>query len=275
MKKLINNIYNLSKDMSRRNTASYAASVAFFFFMSFIPTIMFLFSIVRFLPITAQEVTHYLSEIVPDVLMDTVQKFIYNIYNSSLSLIPITLIGVLWSANMGMMGMIRALNGILDLEDKRNYIVLRLVATVYTVFLLLGLIISLILLGFGKSIVNAIVGRFPDLQILLRDVLVIRFLVIFIILALLFTLIYTFLPARRQSFLKCIPGAVFASLGWILVSMGLSIYIRVFNGFSVYGNLTAFMLLLFWLYLCFNLLMIGAFLNKYYEGAISRIVKRR
>jgi len=270
MKKLIKNIYDFSKDMSRHNTASYAASVAFFFFMSFFPTLMFLFSILKYLPLTPSDITQFLDSFIPEILMKTVNEIIDDIYNSSLSLIPITVIATLWSANMGMMGLIRALNGVLGLTDKRNYFVLRLVATLYTVFLLAGLIISLIIMGFGKTIVAYIISIFPEVGLLINRFLLFRSIIIFIVLVILFTLIYTFLPAQRQRFFRSIPGAIVAAAGWIVVSLVLSIYIRDFNGFSVYGNLTALMFVLFWIYMCFTLLIVGAFLNKYYKEAIDK-----
>ena len=53
-----------------------------------------------------------------------------------------------------------------------------------------------------------------------------------------------------------------ASLGWTVVTFGFSIYVTYFNGFSMYGSLTTIVILLIWLYVCMNLVLAGAYMNK-------------
>lgn len=53
-----------------------------------------------------------------------------------------------------------------------------------------------------------------------------------------------------------------ASLGWTVVTFGFSVYVTYFNGFSMYGNLTTIIILLIWLYVCMQLVLAGAFVNK-------------
>ena len=54
-----------------------------------------------------------------------------------------------------------------------------------------------------------------------------------------FLLIYKFLPNRRTNLERQIPGAVFAAIGWMIISWIFSVYVDVFQGFSdMYGSLT-------------------------------------
>lgn len=274
IKKAAGSIYRFGKDMGRHNSAAYASSVAFFFFMSLIPSLMFIFSLFRYLPLTETDITDLLKQFVPMALMPTAKGLVDSIYSSSVSVLPLTAIATLWTANTGMFGLIRGLNGVLELTDNRNYIVLRLIATLYTLFMLFGLIISLIIMGFGKKLLKLILRFIPRLDMSILNLIGLRYLIIFAILALMFTLAYTFLPAKNQNFLLSVPGAAIAALGWILVTWILSIYIEYFNGFSIYGSLTLIMALLFWLYACFTLLIFGAFLNKYYKTAFEHRLVR-
>lgn len=274
IKKIAKSLYAFFKDMSRHNSAAFAASVAFFFFMSLFPTLMFMFSLFTYLPLTSSDILEVLGTFVPASMMGTVNVVINDLYRYSSSLIPITAIATLWTANMGMMGLIRGLNGVLDIEDNRNYFILRGFATFYTIIMLIALIISLILLGFGRRIAYTLLIKFPHLSDILNMFLVLRLVILFIVLALLFALIYKVLPAQKQSFTLCLPGAFIASAGWIIVTLAFSIYINYFNGFSIYGNLTAIMILLFWMYMCFNILIAGAFLNKYYKASIDNRYKK-
>ena len=71
-----------------------------------------------------------------------------------------------------------------------------------------------------------------------------------------------YLPRPRGRLRQQFPGAVLASLGWTVVTFGFSIYVTYFNGFSMYGSLTTIVILLIWLYVCMNLVLVGAYINK-------------
>ena len=45
-------------------------------------------------------------------------------------------------------------------------------------------------------------------------------------------LIYKFLPNRRDTYKRQLPGAVFSTLGWMVISWVFSVYVDVFKGFS-------------------------------------------
>jgi len=60
-----------------------------------------------------------------------------------------------------------------------------------------------------------------------------------------------------------LPGAVFATLGWMLFSFFYSLYIKYFPSASaIYGSLTAVCLIMLWLYVCIVILLLGAEVNK-------------
>ena len=56
-----------------------------------------------------------------------------------------------------------------------------------------------------------------------------RGLVMFIMLMIFFTAIYTALPHRRLSICGQIPGAMFSAAGWALTSLAFSVYFRYFG----------------------------------------------
>ena len=80
--------------------------------------------------------------------------------------------------------------------------------------------------------------------------------------------IYTYVPDRKLTLKSQIPGAVFATAGWIVFSLVFSLYFRLFGNrnFSyMYGSLTAMVLLMLWLYGCICLLFFGAEINWFHE----------
>lgn len=59
------------------------------------------------------------------------------------------------------------------------------------------------------------------------------------------------------------PGALFASLGWIIVSFGFSYYVSEFGNYtSTYGSLGAIIVLMLWFYLSAIIIMVGGELNS-------------
>ena len=85
-------------------------------------------------------------------------------------------------------------------------------------------------------------------------------------------LIYKFLPNRRDTYKRQLPGAVFSTLGWMVISWVFSVYVDVFKGFSsMYGSLTTIMLIMMWMYFCMYIILIGAYLNRYFRP-VNRVL---
>lgn len=273
MKKIkgaIKNIMEFGRDMSIHNSSIYAASVSFFFFLSIFPTLMFVCSLIPYLPITEGDLVKIVTDISPDTLDSILISIIDEIYRYASTLLPIAAITTLWTAGMGIMGLIRALNGIWGIEDKRNYFVLRGIATIYMLMLLLSILLSMILALFGKSIVEKIVSGIPEMDFVFELAIYLRGFFVWGILIVIFTLAYTYLPAGKRRLLFQIPGAIFASTAWCVMTWAFSLYIDYFGGFSIYGNLTTIVVILFWLYFCFTIVIIGAFINKYYRPLFNK-----
>ena len=70
-----------------------------------------------------------------------------------------------------------------------------------------------------------------------------------------------------SSFRKQFPGALIATLGWVAVSVGCSIYMDNFTNFSyIYGSMAGIMILLLWLYFCMSMGFYGAEVNYFLEN---------
>ena len=82
-------------------------------------------------------------------------------------------------------------------------------------------------------------------------------------------MLYRYLPNRRGRFRDQLPGAMFAAVGWMVISWVFSIYLDVFKGFSnMYGSLTTIVLIMLWMYFCMYCILIGGEFNVLMEGKI-------
>ena len=82
-----------------------------------------------------------------------------------------------------------------------------------------------------------------------------------------FTIIFKTLPnnkeikTHRLTLRNQLPGAVLGTAFWYLFSVGISIYVGYFNGFSMYGSLTTIALVMLWIYFGVYIMMLCAEMN--------------
>lgn len=262
------------KQMNQKNISAFAASTAFFIFISLIPLFAILCAILPYTPITEGMLLETLAKVGPEAVDSLLAQIITDIYRNSGGVITVSVIITLWSAGKGMLAMIRGLNGINDVEENRNYILLRAIACVYTVIMLLAVVVMLILLMFGSTFLSALKARLPDLAIKVAEIISFRFLFSLLLFTVVFAIIYTFVPNCRMNFRKQLPGAMFSAVVWTITSWGFSVYINRFNGFSTYGSLTTVIVVLVYLYMMMYIMLIGAHINRYF-GPIYKFLFRR
>ena len=130
---------------------------------------------------------------------------------------------------------------------------------------------ALVLLVFWQSIAVWLVPLFPSFQATAVFIFSFRFLGAAVVFALFFLLLYKVLPNHRVRFSSLLPGAVFSSLGWLVFSRLFSFYIENFSNYaSLYGSLTAVVLLMLWLYVCMYILFLGGEVNVWLKQKYSR-----
>ena len=256
----------IAEKFIRDEMTVYAAQASSFIVLSAFPFVMMLMTVVQLIPnLSPEDVGATILALVPNVrdLAPLIQSAILNLYtNSPATVLSITIVVALWSASKGMLGVERGLNRAYNCPIHRSYLMSRLVCMGYTLLFLLACILSLLLIVFGDSLQNFLENTFPIVAGVTRNILNIRSLLAMAVLAGCFTGIYTWLPHRKHPIKNQLPGAVFATAGWLLFSYGFSIYFNHFSRFSyMYGSLTAVILLMLWIYFCICILFLGAEIN--------------
>ncbi len=253
-----------SRKISDDHIRAYSAEASFFAIMSFLPILMLLLSLIPYLPITEIQVLYILEEITPFEVTDLLRPILASLYRLSSGAVPWIVIVALWSAGKSIIGLGDGMNSIYRVEEERNYFLLRFRAMLYALVLIIALGVSLTIMVFGYDIIDYLKGQFHVLRQYSRALAVFPTLAAMLILVILFTIFYTFLPNRPQKMLKQIPGAVFASIAWTIFSYVFSIYLDMAGSLTViYGSLTTMIGIMMWLYFCMYLLFVGAEVNHY------------
>ena len=265
------NLIIIGKRLLKSSHASaHAAQAAYFFVLSLIPTILLLLTLVRFTPIQHEDILNGVYLLFPSEIESLIITAVNQVYQQYYAIIPLTILIAVWSAGRGVLAIISGLNGVYFHTESRNYFYLRLKASVYTLFFLLAIIISLVVSVFTTGVINIIYENYPGLGRTLRTFIELRVVLIVPLLTFFWVLVYTFLPngmeKSRKTLVGQIPGAVVTALGWVLISYAFSLYLHIFTGFStLYGSLTTIILLLLWLYFSMYAIFIGGILNSIIE----------
>lgn len=274
MRGLYGIIRDFSRQLAKDNVSVYASGTAFFFFLSLMPTLIIVCSLLPLTSLTEKNLLIAAVKVMPDFLDSLTVLMIKQMYEQSARILPFAIIIMLWSSSKGMLGLMYGLNVVNEVSETRNYFLLRLEAMFYMVITVAALLISLALSVFGKSIVNSIYVSFPDIGVLFYLFMRFRFLFVWILLTVVFTITYTYVPNKRLKMRFQIPGAVFTAVGWSLFSFVFSVYVEKFRGMSTYGSLSTVIIMMFWLYCCLYILLIGANLNRYFGPLIQLVMKK-
>ena len=242
----------------------YAAQASFFIILSIFPFFLLFLNIIGMTSITSQSIINLLNTYAPDTIKPLLIQIIEELYTHvSGTAISIAAIVAIWSASKGVLSVMFGLYEISKIHQNRNYFISRFISMMYTILFVFSIIITMVLLVFGNSIFNFLISLLPFLKEISVLTLILRYLVSFLILSIFFIIIYKIANFKLTTIRKTLPGAMFSSLGWLVFSYVFSIYIDNFSNMSyMYGSLTAFIILMLWIYFCIYILFIGAEINK-------------
>ena len=198
-------LVDFSAQMKKKDINTYAASIAFFFFLSVVPMLIMICTIIPYTPLTEENLVELVTDLLPDQVDPLAESLISEVYDKSAGILSIAIIATIWSAAKGVMALMRGLNVVNDVEEQRNYFLVRIIASFYTVVMLLVVILSLFVMVFGDQLVAVPLHRLPQLQTLVSFVMNFRFLFVWAVLSVLFAAVYAYVPDKKLVFKEQIP----------------------------------------------------------------------
>ncbi len=273
--KIIDRFEPITSKCIHDNIFAIAGQSAFFLILSSVPLSMFIVSVLQNLHIPVDFIEKGLSGIFSQEIVTEITDFLTNAYKNSVGISLITLIVTLWSAAQGIYAITNGLNRIYDAYENRSWLFLRVRAMFYTIAFFAIILVSLVIIVLGSSInewLSPYLKYLPDIVALIFHL---RYFLIFAFLVVLFGLLYRNFPNisraehKEYGFKYQLPGAFLCTLSWYALSFGISIYVDNFNGFSIYGGLTALAGIMIWLYFCMICLMVCAEINYVYHEKIK------
>lgn len=261
--------------LKRDDISAHAASAAFFIFLSVFPMLMMVSSILPYTNITESDLMTVVTDILPSNIDPLAISIIDEMYDKSIAVISLSAVFVIWSAAKGMLALLRGLNSVEEVDETRNYFVLRLRSCFYTIIVLGVIIFSMIVIVFGNSLVQTLIRRLPQARYLVNLVMSFRYVFILAFMVVAFACLYAYVPNQKNKLLMKLPGAIFSSICWTAFSWGFSIYVDRFGNFNMYGSMTTIVIVMLWLYFCMYLLLIGGEINAFLQPFLRLIFVSR
>lgn len=279
--KIVREIMRFVEECKSDNVTAYAAQSAYFTLLSMIPFLLFFGALLKYTPVSLDFLVKGVHLVLPDYISGFLVSIIRETYESSVGLISLSAIFAIWSSARGIQYLTEGLNKMYDLEETRNWVVLRFWASIYTFIMIFSLILMLVLLVFGRTLQHWLTKYFPVLAGFTSILLRLKSLIGIGSLTFIFALFYWAFPNRkgkggnRITYLRQLPGAFICAVAWYVFSFGVSVYVNYFHGFSSYGSLTTIALIMFWLYVCMYILMVCAEVNNQYSEQILTLIHQK
>lgn len=249
-----------------------AKAIAYSYFMAIFPTLIFLFSLLAYIPFKGfpNQVIGYLKNILPNKEM---VEFFIPLINDILAkpkvgFLSIGFILIVFFMKNGVVTMMQSFNIHFNIVSGRLFLKNQIISIVITLIILLLFVVTIVLVVLGKALMDMVFNFFDyDGNFLVMLVNFLRYAITIGLNFLVISILYYFGPAMRpKQFRVFTPGSIVATSMILIVSFFFSYYIKNFGNYNkLYGSMGTIILTLLWLYWNAMSILIGFELNRSIE----------
>jgi membrane protein len=260
------------KGFGRGALVTRASSIAFNMLMALLPTLIFLFTLIPFIPVQnfQSDLIKIFESLMPSNLYNVFESTIVEVITqkSGTLLIFMFFATIVFSTN-GIHALMHAFNVSTHGFTSRTWIQQRKIAIVMLFIILMLFSISGILIILSKSVVKRMVALgLLRMSFVFYVVMMLKWILILLILFFAISTLYYFVPAKKKEFRYFSPGSILATILFIITSLGFSAYVNNFGQYNkLYGSIGTLIVMLVWLYLNSIALLMGFELNASIKSA--------
>jgi membrane protein len=254
----------LQREIGYDDCMGMAAQIAYFLMLSLFPFLLFLISLISYLPIMEpNQVLSNLSETLPAEAYDLVSGTILEILSGrERGILGFGLLAALWSASMGVGSLITTINRAYNIHPKRNIAIQKILSIILTLALSGFVIMSTAIILLGPQFTHQMfqwLGMAGDSMNMWTTL---RLPLVMVLNLLALSILYFFAPEAKQRYVWILPGAITATLLWLGASSIFRLFVRNLGSYNVtYGSIAAFIILMVWLWLSGFIFLLGAEIN--------------
>jgi membrane protein len=270
-------LYFVIQEIKKDNLTTRANSVAFSFFLSLFPTLIFLLPIFSHTPL-ADNYIILLRESLAGVIPSNAEAYLFGIIDSiklegQIGWLSAGFFLALIFSSSGMLTLMSGFDKSYDITFKsRNYFQKRLVAINLIILLSVLLIVSISLIILGKQFLGYLSTELNLGNLAGIGFSVLRWMIVIMLFYAVITIIYRYGPSMFKPLKWINPGASLATLFSILSSVGFSYFVNNFGRYNeIYGSIGALIVILLWFQINAFILLAGFELNA--SIAVNRDLK--
>lgn len=267
----------LWKEVQEDEILGRGAQLAYYFLLAVFPMLLFLTALIGSFPIntSTSALLQYAKEFLPADAFSILQRYLDNVVRGSgADILSLGIVGALWASSSGVTAIIDALNVAYDAVETRPLWKVRLIGILLTIGLASFVILAAVLVVYGGRLAEwatNLLGfgiAFELAWKALQWPLAIAFMLLAI------ANIYYLCPDVEQEWRWITPGAVFAVVMWLIVSLAFKYYVANFGNYNAaYGSIGGVIVLMLWLYLSGIVILLGGEINSEIEAAAKRHVR--
>ena len=248
-----------------------AGSVSFSFFLALFPGIIFIFTLIAYLPIDTFQLE--LFAVLGDVLPPSTHDMAFDAIEDILTikrggLLSVTFIAAMLFATNGTLSLVSNLGISYNISDVKNFWWQYLSAFLLTIALTLLILVALVALIFSQGFTGWLADQGYILAYSATIIYWLRLLVLLATILVGISLVYNYGPVRGTDWRFISPGSILATILIILSSNGFGYYVENFSTYNkFYGSIGTLLIMLLWIYVNAFGLIIGFELNASVSGA--------
>jgi membrane protein len=252
-----------------------ATSLAFTFFLAIFPSIIFLFTLIPYIPIDNFQgyLFNLLQQLMPEAAFETVEDTIIDIIKKPRSgLLSFGFLSALYFASNGFNALMNSFNETYHQIEVRNPLQQRLASLVM-------LFVNFILLSAG---ITLIIGGEIGTKYLFESDKVLYYLLFFAKWIILFGLCYSLIsfnyyygPKNKKGWRFFSAGSMFATVLIIVASLAFAYYVNNFGKYNkLYGSIGTLIVIMMWIYINSLIILLGFDLNASIHSAKKHLLKK-
>ena len=248
-----------------------AAQLSYYFFLALFPAILFLLALASFFPLgnITDDVGRALGPIVSPQVLELIQEQMRRLANNDNSgLLTFGVAGAFWSSSAAIVSIVGALNRAYDIEEARPWWKVRLLAIGLTLAVAVVVLFAFSLVLVGPMLAQKL-GTASGLGAPFEWMwMILQWPLVFALVAFAIGLLYYYGPDAEQDWAWITPGAVVATVLWLVISLLFKMYVSRFTDYEgAYGSVGGVIVVLLWFYVSGAAILAGAELNSEIEHA--------
>jgi membrane protein len=244
------------------NFLDLAAQLSYYFFLALFPAILFLLAVASFFPLQnlTDNIGSTLGTVVSPEVSQLIQDQMQRLGNAqSGGLLTFGVLAALWSSSSALVSIVAALNRAYDITEGRPWWKVRMVAIGLTVGAALLVLIGLSLVLGGPAVATYLGDTLGWGALFKWTWLILQWPLVFAMISTAIGLVYYFGPDAEQDWAWVSPGALVATILWLVVSLAFKVYVAKFTDYNAsYGAVGGVIVMLLWFYISGIALIIGA-----------------